>query len=253
MKSDVHHVIPTDGYVNNRRSSFPFGTVNSATWTSLNGSQVGSSSVTGYSGTVFEPIDEFKGDIARGLLYFATRYESTVDGYTSFDMFNGTEDQVFQTWAIDMLLDWHYNVDPVDQSEIDRNNAAYDYQGNANPFVDHPEYADMIWNPSPDTQAPTVPTNLVASNPTPNTIDLSWTASTDDTAVTGYDVYVDGSFYVSTNSASTTFTVTGLTPETTYSFTVLAKDAANNMSAQSTATNGTTTAGSSGGGECANE
>ncbi len=253
MRSDVHHVIPSDGYVNNRRGSFPFGIVASATWTSTNGSKVGSSDVSGYSGTVFEPIDEFKGDIARALLYFATRYENTVDGYTSFDMFNGTEDQVFHTWAIDMLLDWHYNVDPVDQSEIDRNNAAYNFQGNANPFVNHPEYADIIWNPTPDTQAPTVPTNLMTSNPSSSTIDLNWTASTDNTGVTGYDVYVDGSFYIATNSASTTFTVTGLASETTNSFTVLAKDAANNMSAQSSPTNGTTTAGSSGGTDCAAE
>ena len=253
MQSDIHHVIPTDCRVNNFRGSLPFGNVATANWTSLNGSKRGSSDVVGYSGTMFEPIDEFKGDIARALLYFATRYENTVDGYTSFDMFNGTEDQVFQTWAIDLLLDWHYNVDPVDQRERDRNNAAYNFQGNANPFVDHPEYADMIWNPAIDTQAPTTPTNLTTSNPSSSTMDLSWTASTDDTAVTNYDVYIGGAFYVSTNSTSTTYTVTGLTPETTYIFTVLAKDAANNMSSQSTAANGTTTAGSSGGSDCANE
>lgn len=253
MKNDIHHVYPTDGYVNGGRGSFPFGVVATPSVTYSNGSRKGSSAVPGYSGTVFEPIDEFKGDVARALLYFAVRYQNTVDGYTSFDMFNGTEDQVFQTWAIDLLLDWHNNVDPVSQKEIDRNNAAYSFQGNANPFVDHPEFADMIWNPSPDTQAPTIPTNLMTSNPTSNTIDLSWTASTDDTAVTEYDVYVDGSYYVSTGSAGTTFTVTGLTAETTYSFTILAKDAANNTSALSSPANGTTTAGSSGGTDCATE
>ena len=226
MRSDVHHVIPTDGYVNNRRSSYPFGIVGSATWTSLNGSKVGTSDVSGYSGTMFEPIDEFKGDIARALLYFATRYETTVDDYTSFDMFNGTEDQVFQIWAIEMLLDWHYNVDPVDQSEIDRNNASYNYQGNANPFVDHPEYANLIWNPSPDTQAPDAITDLSASNPTDNTIDLNWSEPFDNVGVISYDIYVDGSNTY--NTANTNFTVTGLTSETNYCFTVYAKDAAGN-------------------------
>ncbi len=245
MKNDIHHVYPTDGYVNGGRGSFPFGEVQTASNTYQNGSQKGTSAVVGYSGTVFEPIDEFKGDIARALLYFAVRYQNDVDTYTSFDMFNGTEDQVFQTWAIDLLLDWH-NVDPVSQKEIDRNDTAYNFQGNANPFVNHPEYANMIWNLSPDTQAPTTPTNLVTSNPSSSTMDLSWTASTDDTGVTSYDVYVDGSFYVSTNSTSSSYTVTGLTSETTYSFTILAKDAANNMSVQSTAANGTTTAGSGG-------
>ena len=228
MQSDIHHVIPTDGRVNNFRGSLPFGEVASANFTSLNGSRRGSSAVTGYSGTMFEPIDEFKGDIARALLYFATRYQNTVDGYTSFDMFNGSEDQVFFPWAIDMLLDWHNNVDPVDQRERDRNDEAYNFQGNANPFVDHPEYADMIWNFTPDTENPTNPTNLVASNPTDNTIDLAWTASTDNVAVISYDIYVDGVNSYNTNSTS--FTVPSLTANTTYCFTIKALDAAGNES-----------------------
>jgi len=228
MQSDIHHVIPTDGRVNNFRGSLPFGEANNDDWVSLNGSIRGSSAMVGYSGSVFEPIDEFKGDIARALLYFATRYENTVDGYTSFDMFNGTNDQVFYDWAIDVLLDWHYNVDPVDQRERDRNNAAYNFQGNANPFVDHPEYANMIWNPTPDTEDPTDPTNLVASNPTDNSMDLNWTASTDNIGVIGYDVYVDGGLNAST--ANTSYTVSGLTANTNYCFTIKAKDAAGNES-----------------------
>jgi len=228
MQSDIHHVIPTDGRVNNFRGSLPFGEANNDDWVSLNGSIRGSSAMVGYSGSVFEPIDEFKGDIARALLYFATRYENTVDGYTSFDMFNGTNDQVFYDWAIDVLLDWHYNVDPVDQRERDRNNAAYNFQGNANPFVDHPEYANMIWNPTPDTEDPTDPTNLVASNPNDNSMDLNWTASTDNIGVIGYDIYVDGGLNAST--ANTYYTVSGLTANTNYCFTIKAKDAAGNES-----------------------
>jgi endonuclease I len=245
MRSDVHHVIPTDGYVNNRRGSYPFGIVASASWTSDNGSKVGSSNIPGYSGTVFEPIDEFKGDIARALLYFAVRYEDTVDDYTSFEMFNGTENMVFKGWAIDLLLDWHYNVDPVDQSERDRNNAAYTYQGNANPFVDHPEYANMIWNPNPDTQNPSNPTNLLASNPTVSTIDLAWTASTDNVAVTSYDIYVnDINTY---NSSTNTFTATGLSANSNYCFKVIAKDEAGNESGFSNEACETTDSGTPGG------
>lgn len=228
MQTDIHHVIPTDGRVNNFRGSLPFGDVASPDWTSLNGSIRGSSDVTGYSGTMFEPIDEFKGDIARALLYFATRYETTVDDYTSFDMFNGTEDQAFQTWAIEMLLDWHNNVDPVDQRERDRNNAAYNFQGNANPFVDHPEYADLIWNPTADSQAPDAITDLDAVNPTINSIELNWSEPFDNVGVTSYDIYIDG---VNTyNTTNTTYLVTGLTNETNYCFTVFAKDAAGNTS-----------------------
>jgi endonuclease I/chitodextrinase len=230
MQNDIHHVVPSDGYVNGQRGSLPFGTVSSANWTSLNGSKRGPSNISGYSGNVFEPIDEFKGDIARAILYFVTRYENTVDGYTSFDMFNGTENQALEDWALDMLLDWHYNVDPVDQREIDRNDAAYNYQGNANPFVDHPEYANMIWNPTPDTTDPTDPTNIVASNPTDNSIDLNWTASTDNIAVASYDIYIDAVFAYNSNSSSTNTTVNNLVANTNYCFTIKAKDDAGNTS-----------------------
>lgn len=226
MRSDVHHVIPSDGYVNNRRGSYPFGEVSSPSWTSNNGSKVGSNTFGSYTGTVFEPIDEFKGDIARALLYFAVRYETQVASW-SHAMLNGTSDQVYEDWFLDLLIDWHTN-DPVVQAEVDRNNAAYNFQGNANPFVDHPEFVNMIWNPNPDTQDPTAPTNLVASNPTSSTIDLSWTASTDNVGVDSYDIYVGG---VNTyNTTNTTFTATGLASETNFCFTVYAKDAAGNVS-----------------------
>ena len=243
MQSDIHTVIPSDGRVNNFRGSLVFGNVASANWTSLNGSKRGSSAMSGYSGIVFEPIDEFKGDIARALLYFAVRYEDTVDGYTSFEMFNGTNDAVFFPWAIALLLDWHNNIDPVDQRERDRNNAAYNFQNNANPFVDHPEYASMIWNPVTDTEAPTAATNLVASNPTINSIDLNWTAGTDNVAVTSYDVYVDGTN--TTSTANTSITITGLAANTEFCFTVFARDSALNTAPSSNQSCETTNQGTS--------
>ena len=82
MNTDVHHVFATDGFVNSQRSSFPYGEVGSATFTSSNGSKLGSAtSSLGYNGTVFEPIDEFKGDLARAYFYMATRYENDIDGW----------------------------------------------------------------------------------------------------------------------------------------------------------------------------
>jgi hypothetical protein len=67
----------------------------------------------------------------------------------------------------EQLLAWH-NADPVSATEIARNNASYNYQGNRNPYIDHPEYVAQIWGtPVVDTQAPTAPTNLATSNPTP--------------------------------------------------------------------------------------
>ncbi len=90
---------------------------------------------------------------------------------------------------------------------------------------------------SSDTVAPTAPT-LAASGTTETTTNLSWSGATDNVAVTGYDVYQNGAFRAST--ASTSYTVTGLTPSTNYSFTVRAKDAAGNASVDSNVVNETT-------------
>ncbi|OAS14895.1 sugar-binding protein [Paenibacillus oryzisoli] len=84
-----------------------------------------------------------------------------------------------------------------------------------------------------DLQPPTAPTNLTSPSHTDRTADLVWTASTDNVGVTGYEIYSGGS--VVATVTSTTYTVTGLTPGATYSFTVKAKDAENNRSAASSA------------------
>jgi hypothetical protein len=94
-----------------------------------------------------------------------------------------------------------------------------------------------------DTTAPTAPTSLAASGTTQTTTNLSWTASTDNVGVTGYDVYQGATLKGSTTTA-TTFAVTGLTASTAYTFTVKAKDAAGNISAASNTVNVTTLANS---------
>ena len=263
MRSDLHHVVPTDGRVNGFRSNYPFGVVGTNLISqsgisnpTQNGSKLGNCIYPGYTETVFEPIDEFKGDIARMLLYFAVRYEdnwndSGWEAHTvASNPLNGTSDQFYETWYINLLLDWHNN-DAVNQREIDRNNEAYNYQGNRNPFIDNPDYADMIWNTTPDIEAPTDPTNLVASNPTDTSIDLSWTVSTDNISVSEYDIYVGGINTFSTTSAY--YTVNGLTPATNYCFTIKAKDAAGNESGFSNQACETTTNNGSGSTNCASE
>ena len=143
IKADVVHVLPTDGYVNNRRSNHPFAEVNSISWQSNNGySKLGSCKTAGYSGTVFEPNDEIKGDIARIYFYMVTCYESQAAswGHSVFSTaYNG-----FEKWTLDMLMRWS-KQDPVDAVEIARNNAVYDVQKNRNPFVDYPGLEDYIW------------------------------------------------------------------------------------------------------------
>lgn len=95
---------------------------------------------------------------------------------------------------------------------------------------------------TPDITAPTAPTSLVAAGTTSSTTNLSWTASTDDTAVMGYDVYQNGVFKASV--ATTSYNVTGLTASTAYSFYTQAKDAAGNVSLASNTVNVTTLANS---------
>jgi len=142
-RCDLFHVYPTDGKVNGIRSNFPYAIVKNPTYTSSNGSKLGTSITSGYSGTAFEPIDEYKGDIARSFFYMSTRYYNEDSGWTSSEMTNKCE---IKSWAMTMLLDWH-KQDPVSQKEIDRNNVIYaSYQHNRNPFIDHPEYAEMIWD-----------------------------------------------------------------------------------------------------------
>ena len=142
-RTDMHHIFATDGYVNNRRSNYPFGEVKSANWTSQNGSKLGTCKTPGYTDRVFEPIDAYKGDFARAIMYMSVRYYGEDSNWGSSGMTNKSE---IKPWAIAMLLRWN-KLDPVSQKEIDRNNVIYnDFQHNRNPFVDHPEYADMIWD-----------------------------------------------------------------------------------------------------------
>ncbi len=140
MKADIIHVIPTDGYVNNRRSNHPFGEVSSVTYASNNSySKLGSCKTSGYSGTVFEPNDEVKGDIARIYFYMSTCYADRNNGWGG--IFNSTG---LVSWHMDMMMRWS-KQDPVDAVEIARNNAVYGIQKNRNPFVDYPGLEEYIW------------------------------------------------------------------------------------------------------------
>ncbi|SCX99946.1 Por secretion system C-terminal sorting domain-containing protein [Flavobacterium caeni] len=151
MYSDAHFVVPSDKHVNAVRGDLPFGKVNVANFTGSNGTKRGSNLNSGYSagytGTVFEPIDEFKGDIARMLLYFATRYENVVSGY-SYVMFNGTSTQVFTNPFKNILLTWNAQ-DPVSAREIARNNAIFARQENRNPYIDNNAWVTAIWGSPP--------------------------------------------------------------------------------------------------------
>lgn len=142
MKTDLFHIYPTDGWVNNKRANFPYGTVASPTWTSTNGSKLGPCSYPGCSGTAFEPIDAYKGDLARGFFYMSVCYKDKNLGQTDESVFSGSE---LVAWARDMFVAWH-EADPVSEKEINRNNVIYNnIQHNRNPFIDCPELVDYLF------------------------------------------------------------------------------------------------------------
>jgi endonuclease I len=141
MYSDLFILYPADSYVNGCRLNYPYGTVAQPQWTSLNGSKLGNCTRTGYSGKAFEPVDSFKGDLARTYFYMSVRYFHEDSGWPGSQMVDGSQ---LKNWALVMLLQWN-NLDPVSKKETDRNNAVYSIQRNRNPFIDHPEYAGLIW------------------------------------------------------------------------------------------------------------
>ncbi len=157
---DIFHLVPTDGKVNGMRSNYAFGEVGTASY-NYDGSKLGMGKTIETKNTiagditasapdkVFEPVDEYKGDFARG--YFGTLLH-----WTSVSMTRGEGAEIFSSsknasgnwgltkYGIALLLKWH-RQDPVSQKEIDRNNGIQKTQGNRNPFIDYPELAEYIW------------------------------------------------------------------------------------------------------------
>lgn len=148
MKSDAFHVYPTDGKVNGQRSNFPYGECEGGTVLPSNGSvkalgRLGTSTYPGYSGKVFEPDDEYKGDFARTYFYMAACYNDRISSWSG-EALAGNDYPVFKTWTVNLLLKWH-RQDPVSDKERTRNDAVYAHQKNRNPFIDYPELAEHIW------------------------------------------------------------------------------------------------------------
>ena len=162
--SDRHHLFLADGKVNGMRSSYPFGETNVTTAFSgySNGNKalgkLGTAS-SGYTGTVYEPDDEYKGDIARAVFYMAIRY-ATSDVCRKYG--GSANSYPVTTWnnamfskdlsknyglsdnAVAVFLKWHRN-DPVSAKEVARNNGVEKKQGNRNPFIDLPDLVENLW------------------------------------------------------------------------------------------------------------
>jgi len=136
MRSDLHHLFPTEYDVNNERGSLPFGNIDglpdnyygecNESSPDYYCSKIGISS---HARDVFEPADQHKGNVARAMFYFATRH-GNIDNFLNMDM---------QRY----LAEWN-KLDPVDERDIERNNKVDSFQHNRNPYVDCPEFLDRI-------------------------------------------------------------------------------------------------------------
>jgi endonuclease I len=214
MNTDIVHVVPSDGYVNGQRGNYPYGEVGTPTWTSQNGSKRGSNTYPGYSGTVFEPIDEYKGDFARIYFYMSTRYLNEDSSWPGSPMANGAQ---LLPWAQNMMKEWHAE-DPVSEKEINRNDANYGIQNNRNPFVDHPNYVDLIWGGSPTI--PEAPSNLAANPITDSVVALYWDVNSDNEI--GIYVYQNEDRIATLSPQVNDHVVEQLQPATSYTFSVSA-------------------------------
>ena len=149
MVSDAFHVYPTDGKVNGQRSNYPFGECTGGkTLTADALGRLGTSTFSGFSGTVFEPVDDYKGDFARTYFYMATRYANQCESWGNHF---STANNGLTAYSVDLFLKWH-RQDPVSEKERVRNDAIYGInnttgykQGNRNPFIDYPCLAEYIW------------------------------------------------------------------------------------------------------------
>lgn len=224
MYTDLHHIYPTDGFVNGKRSNYPFGETNNPTYSSENGfSKLGPCSYDGYTGVVFEPADEYKGDFARTYFYMVTCYEEKLaDWYAgNADGIQATIDgstyPAFTEWQLNMLMEWAKN-DPVSEKEINRNNAVYAIQNNRNPFIDYPGLQEYIWGictndvfdyddyVEPVYSTPVTIPELTISNVTENGAEATWTACD---GVTEYTLQLasDDQFTASTTTGGTATTL----------------------------------------------
>lgn len=224
MYSDAFHLYPTDGKVNGQRSNYPFGECSGGTTLPSNGSvkalgKLGRSTFSGYSGTVFEPADEYKGDFARSYFYMATCYYDKISSWNS-DMLAHNNYPAFSTWALELLLKWH-RQDPVSKKETDRNDAVYAHQRNRNPFIDHPELVEYIWgNKNGSEWTPGGTVEAILSSP--------YEGARYDIGVTGIDVERSVNIPVKGSGISSPVTATITGKGFSLSNTSIAADLVNN-------------------------
>lgn len=187
--TDLHHLRPCDASVNSSKSNRDFDV---GTTQYIDGSGPTQCYTAPY---IWEPRDEVKGDVARMIFYMATRYEgdSGEPDLEVVDWVNTAPNYDSLYGKLSTLLQWHEN-DPVDDWERNRNDIIYyNYQNNRNPYIDHPEFVDLIWG---DTVRPE-PSNHVSAfqsdTATASSIKLSWNDNDGSVAADGFLLMINTS------------------------------------------------------------
>ena len=141
--TDLNHLYPSEMKANTAKSNFPLGVCSSTSFD--NGISKVGPPVTGQGGgaaKVFEPANEYKGDLARAYFYMVCCYQNLTWKYTY--MVQQNTYPTLNSYAINLLLQWH-RQDPPSQKEYDRNEEIYKIQNNRNPFIDYPDLAEYLW------------------------------------------------------------------------------------------------------------
>jgi endonuclease I len=228
--TDVHHLRPSDASVNSDRGNKDFDN---------GGSPHSEAPGTFTDSDSWEPRDAVKGDVARMVFYMAVRYEN--DGNYDLEMVDLIPSSGPNLAKKDILLQWHNN-DPPDVWEKQRHEKIYGYQGNRNPFIDHPEYATDIWGSAVVKAEPTNHPTSFTAMANGLSIDLSWTDATgavlpdkyliktsssgfgaisdpvDGTAETSDSDLSDGTGAANVSYGTQSYTFSGLSATTTYYF-----------------------------------
>jgi len=258
--TDCHHLFLSNESYNSSRGNKPYGRCDAACTerATLGGSGVGYPGTSNWTrSSVWETWMGRRGDVARAAFYLDVRYAGGLHGTSGFaepDLVLTTDLTLVTTTGgnasiaymgdLDVLLRWHLE-DPVDDVERRRNDIVESYQGNRNPFIDHPEWAACVFaGTCQDTVAPSPPTGLQAVVAAEG-IALSWSPSS-DSDVAGYRVWrlegEEGAYALGTPVLVTAspFNDTQVTGGAAYAYVVTAVDFTGNESLWSNETLATT-------------
>jgi len=221
--TDIHHLRPADASINSTRSNYDFDDGGEAVYD-------GDTLTENYlvSGTSWEPRNEVKGDVARMMFYMDVRYELDSDtDMPDLQLVDNVNTEGEEFGKLCALYEWHVN-DPADAYEIERNELIYEFQGNRNPFIDHPEWVEKVFaDKCAEVVLPTVEVSAVTVNEN-QSVTLTATVNVDGLSFTWNQDSGTSVTLSSIDTETVTFTAPSVSATETLTFTVVVVDEQNN-------------------------